>query len=71
MLILRVSVKPQHNGKVSIRIQGRDDAGHIFDNLVSARSAAEVAQVIEDAQKSMAVVASEITEEEKFDDKEL
>lgn len=69
MQVLRIQVKPLQNGRFSIRVQARDDAGHILDSWVESPNNSSVGEVVADAIKSLQMLASEYTEEEQFNEK--
>lgn len=69
MALVKIAVKPRSNGTVEIHIVGRDDAGHLLNTFVSSPDLEHVASVVSDTLRSLQTVASEITEEEGFEDK--
>lgn len=66
MLLSRVTVTPGKNGQVTVRVQGRDDAGHIMDRWATAANHAAVEPLVADILRSMQVTAAKFSEEEGF-----
>lgn len=69
MGILRIEVKPLGNGTTQLTLRGRDDAGHILVSTVMSPPNVTLASTVTVALRKMSAVASEVTEEEDFDDK--
>lgn len=69
MKILRITVKKDKDGNATYRVQGRDDAGNPLDTTVTVLPGGDAAVVVQQALQSLAVVATEVTEEEDYNAK--
>jgi hypothetical protein len=69
MNLLRVSVKPEKNGTVTVRLQARDDTGRYIEKWASSPNSASVPAVIQATLRDLQVAAAESTEEEGYEEK--
>lgn len=69
MQFLKVEVKPNGSKGITLRLFGRDDAGHILVSTVTAPDRGSVSRVLLDAQRSMQALAAKYTEEEQYQPK--
>lgn len=69
MQIKRITVKPEKDGTVQIRIEGLDDAGHYLTHSVVSPTVSAYTQVMQTALKDLSAFASSSSEEEGYEAK--
>lgn len=69
MRILKITVRPEKNGSITYRLEGRDDSGNRVSTFATCPPGHNLKSAMQDSIHSLQVVAAEITEEESFSQK--